>query len=77
MLTSIVTLKLMNKYLLLLLGIIPAFFNANAQVKKDSTVNELNTYFKPVKWRNIGPFRGGRSVTATGVVDDVYTYYKV
>ncbi|GGD48893.1 WD40/YVTN/BNR-like repeat-containing protein [Muriicola marianensis] len=33
------------------------------------------TYFKPLKYRNIGPFRGGRSVTATGVVGDPLTYY--
>jgi photosystem II stability/assembly factor-like uncharacterized protein len=32
-------------------------------------------YFKPLKYRNIGPFRGGRSVSATGVVDDPLTYY--
>ncbi len=32
-------------------------------------------YFKPLKYRNIGPFRGGRSVTATGVVGDNLTYY--
>jgi len=32
-------------------------------------------YFKPLKYRSIGPFRGGRSVTATGVVDDPLTYY--
>lgn len=32
-------------------------------------------YFKPVKYRSIGPFRGGRSVTATGVVGDPLTYY--
>jgi photosystem II stability/assembly factor-like uncharacterized protein len=29
----------------------------------------------PIKYRNIGPFRGGRSVTATGVVNDPLTYY--
>ncbi|EAZ80971.1 VPS10 domain-containing protein [Algoriphagus machipongonensis] len=29
----------------------------------------------PLKYRNIGPFRGGRSVTATGVVDDPLVYY--
>ncbi len=33
------------------------------------------SYFKPLKYRNIGPFRGGRSVTATGVVGDPLTYY--
>ncbi len=32
-------------------------------------------YFKPLKYRNIGPFRGGRSVCATGVVGDPMTYY--
>ena len=50
------------------------FFNVDAQSKKD-TAYDLNAYFKPLKWRNIGPFRGGRSVTATGVVGDVSTYY--
>lgn len=34
-----------------------------------------NDYFQPLKFRNIGPFRGGRSVTATGVVGDPMTYY--
>jgi len=34
-----------------------------------------NEYFQPLKFRNIGPFRGGRSVTASGVVGDPMTYY--
>jgi len=34
-----------------------------------------NDYFQPLKYRNIGPFRGGRSVTASGVVGDPLTYY--
>ncbi|MFT7066223.1 MAG: photosystem II stability/assembly factor-like uncharacterized protein, partial [Sediminicola sp.] len=33
------------------------------------------SYFSPLKYRNIGPFRGGRSVAATGVVGDPLTYY--
>jgi photosystem II stability/assembly factor-like uncharacterized protein len=49
--------------------------SAAAQTKKDSSLSELNNYFKPVKWRSIGPFRGGRSVTATGVVGNINTYY--
>ena len=48
--------------------------HTNAQVKKDSAV-DLNSYFKPVKWRCIGPYRGGRSVCATGVVGNTSTYY--
>jgi photosystem II stability/assembly factor-like uncharacterized protein len=35
----------------------------------------LDEYFKPVYWRNIGPTRGGRSVTSTGVKGDPLTYY--
>jgi photosystem II stability/assembly factor-like uncharacterized protein len=31
--------------------------------------------FQPVKWRCIGPFRGGRSVCTSGVVGDSRTYY--
>ncbi len=34
-----------------------------------------NEYFSSMKFRNIGPFRGGRSVTASGVVGDPLTYY--
>lgn len=36
---------------------------------------EPGTYFKAAKWRNIGPFRGGRSVAASGVVDNPLVYY--
>ena len=46
-----------------------------SQTKPDTSLTDLNAYFKPVKWRNIGPFRGGRSVTATGVVGNTSTYY--
>ncbi|MEZ5320057.1 MAG: hypothetical protein R2752_21835 [Vicinamibacterales bacterium] len=35
----------------------------------------LDEYFAPVKWRSIGPFRGGRSVAGTGVPGDPATYY--
>jgi photosystem II stability/assembly factor-like uncharacterized protein len=38
-------------------------------------VEDLNSYFKPVRWRSIGPFRGGRSVAVTGVDGDPKTYY--
>ena len=31
--------------------------------------------YQGMEWRNIGPFRGGRSVAATGVVQDHMTYY--
>lgn len=31
--------------------------------------------FKALKWRNIGPYRGGRSTAICGVIDQLYTFY--
>ena len=45
-----------------------------AQATQTATTS-FDSTFKPVKWRSIGPFRGGRSVAATGVVGDPKTYY--
>ena len=36
---------------------------------------EINNYLKPLKWRNIGPSRGGRSVTSCGVINNPQVYY--
>ncbi|MGB5499727.1 MAG: glycosyl hydrolase, partial [Maribacter sp.] len=55
----------MKKLLLVLLALTTSI--GIAQTAED--------YFKPLKYRNIGPFRGGRSVMATGVVGDPMTYY--
>jgi len=35
----------------------------------------LDSLLSSVKYRNIGPFRGGRSVTSSGVIGDPLTYY--
>jgi len=40
-----------------------------------TTPTDLSETFKPLKYRNIGPFRGGRSVCASGVPGDPLTYY--
>src|SRR6185436_11737992 len=40
-----------------------------------TTADDYNAIFKPLKWRSIGPFRGGRSVAGTGVIGDPKTYY--
>lgn len=64
--------------LLVSLFISPAVAQRDKKDASPAPVNsavDFNNYFKPVKWRSIGPFRGGRSVTATGVVGDVNTYY--
>ena len=53
-----------TKLFLLVLFIVSASFAQTA-----------DSIFKSVKYRNIGPFRGGRSVAASGVVGDPMTYY--
>lgn len=53
--------------------ILPLLLLLITSYSQDTT--DLNTYYQPVKWRGIGPFRGGRSVAATGVVGNMSTYY--
>lgn len=45
-----------------------------AQAAPVATTN-YDSVFKPVKWRSIGPFRGGRSVAASGVAGNDKVYY--
>ncbi len=46
-----------------------------AQAPQNAAADDLNNVFKPVKWRSIGPFRGGRSNAGHGVIGDPMTYY--
>lgn len=49
-----------------------------SELSSQSAVNsdvDYNEYFSPLKWRCIGPFRGGRSVAVSGVRGDMNTYY--
>src|SRR5688500_19748873 len=64
----------MTRFLLafLLLPSISTTLHAQAAPVAAASVDSV---FKSVKWRSIGPFRGGRSVAATGVVGDPKTYY--
>ena len=36
---------------------------------------DADAFFAPLKWRSIGPFRGGRSNASTGVLGDPKTLY--
>ena len=52
------------------------FFSANAKVNAQKKVTQVsNDNFSAVKWRNIGPFRGGRSAAVTGVADKANLFY--
>ena len=46
-----------------------------APLSAQTAGDDYNAIFKALKWRSIGPFRGGRSVCGTGVVGDPKTYY--
>ena len=61
------------KLLLIALFIIPFSIASQNKIKdKPATVDKQ---YNDLKWRNIGPFRGGRSVASTGVVGQPMTYY--
>jgi len=62
------------KHLILLLSCICcSFLSLNAQ--DNNSKKSVDTVFTNLKWRNIGPFRGGRSVASCGVVGQPMTYY--
>ena len=68
------------KHLLILflcLAFIP--FSSEAQRRRkqatEPSIRIHDSIFHGLKWRNIGPFRGGRSVACTGVVKEPMTYY--
>lgn len=46
-----------------------------AIIQASTSEQNLDEHFKPLVWRSIGPYRGGRSVTSTGVIGDPLTYY--
>jgi len=65
----------MPKNLLCLLVLSTCVFRVAAQTAPAAAADDYNSILKAVKWRSIGPFRGGRSVCGTGVVGDPKTYY--
>ena len=52
-------------------------FNLHAQNNSIPKASEkgIDSLYHGLKWRNIGPFRGGRSVTSSGVIGQPLTYY--
>lgn len=72
----------MKKSILLFLCL-AIFSYTEAQRKKSKSAaapapaktTTLDDHFAPLVWRSIGPYRGGRSVAAVGVVGDPLTYY--
>ena len=65
----------MSKHLLSIFALCFLVGHLSAQVPQPAVTDDYNSIFKTVKWRSIGPFRGGRSNCGTGVVGDSKTYY--
>lgn len=65
------------KLLLICLFLIPSTADAQRRKKKvkEPDIKITDSLFHGLKWRNIGPFRGGRSVTSSGVIGQPHTYY--
>ncbi|PIB37832.1 WD40/YVTN/BNR-like repeat-containing protein [Maribacter sp. 4G9] len=63
--------------LIALLFILPATVESQRKKNKNQSdyVKVQDSMFTSLKWRNIGPSRGGRSVASTGVVGEPMTYY--
>ncbi|MBT8235495.1 MAG: glycosyl hydrolase, partial [Bacteroidia bacterium] len=56
---------------------LPANLQSQRRKKKapEPVIQIHDSVFHGLKWRNIGPFRGGRSVASSGVVKQPMTYY--
>src|SRR5258707_6293382 len=65
----------MSKHLPLIFVFCLSMGHLSAQVTQSTGADDYNSIFKTVKWRSIGPFRGGRSNAGCGVVGDPRTYY--
>jgi photosystem II stability/assembly factor-like uncharacterized protein len=65
------------KIILFCIIILPLFSHSQKRNKKNSQpiIKIEDSLFHGLKWRNIGPFRGGRSVASTGVIGEPQTYY--
>ena len=65
------------QFFLIGLLLFPLTTNAQRRKKKKDPATTIisDTLFNNLKFRNIGPFRGGRSVASSGVIGQPMTYY--
>ena len=60
---------------IILLGLLFLSISLNAQKRVPQTQIANPKNYQALKWRNIGPFRGGRSLAVSGVVGEPNIYY--
>lgn len=58
-----------------LVWVLTLAWNSHFAAAQEAASTALDDYYKPVKWRCIGPFRGGRSVCSSGVTGNQQTYF--
>lgn len=61
-----------------LLGFLPLHAQKETKTAVPTTVpvsNDPNALFSGLKWRNIGPWRGGRSLAVCGIAEQPLTFY--
>ncbi|CAL2090495.1 VPS10 domain-containing protein [Tenacibaculum sp. 190524A05c] len=65
------------KIVVICIFFIPLTHQAQKRKKKNNQpeIQLTDSLFHGLKWRNIGPFRGGRSVASSGVIGKPLTYY--
>ena len=67
----------MKKILIITLGLLfvfnPIYSQKRKGKKKKGEIQQLS--YNNIEWRNIGPFRGGRSVTSSGVIGHPNVFY--
>lgn len=68
--TTLSTLRIVLILLILVAGVArPTFSRQKSTLKYDTTL------YRAMQWREIGPYRGGRSVAVAGHTNQPYTYY--
>ncbi len=65
----------MKKIISLLILVSLTIFPSDVFSQKPTTISYKEELYNSIKWRNIGPYRGGRSATATGVANKPNLYY--
>jgi photosystem II stability/assembly factor-like uncharacterized protein len=63
----------MKKYFFISISLL--FFVSLKVTAQKNVTKVSDEYFSAVKWRNIGPFRGGRSAAVTGVANKANLFY--
>ncbi len=65
----------MKKIISLLILVSLTIFSSDVFSQKPTTISYKEDLYNSIKWRNIGPYRGGRSATVTGVANRPNLYY--